>query len=383
MNFIKNIFTPKSLKQDYITEKIKFENFKFKFALKVSNIGIWDYDATSNKTNFSEESSKILGFNSNEIKGNSEFWNDLVHPDDKEKYFADFTAHLEGKESLYQNISRVKNKNGEYRWILDKGRIFEWTEDKKAKRVIGVHVDITESKNKEEQISESVDLITRQNKKLKNFAHIATHNLKEHSANFESLMNFYDEANTQEEKDDLITHLKTVSDSLKNTIDNLKEIVSINSSKNYEASQINPKEFIDKSIDNLILEATNTNARISNKIDAKLELNYSKAYFESITQNLLTNALKYAHPSRYPEIMVGSYETADSIFLTFKDNGIGIDLNTHQDNVFGLYQTFHNNKDSEGVGLYITKNQMESVGGKITIESEINKGSTFTLEFPK
>ena len=383
MNFIKNIFIPKGLKQDYITEKIRFENFKFKFALKVSNIGIWDYDATSNKTNFSEESSKILGFNSNEIKGNSEFWNDLVHPDDKEKYFADFTAHLEGKESLYQNISRVKNKNGEYRWILDKGRIFEWTEDKKAKRVIGVHVDITESKNKEEQISESVDLITRQNKKLKNFAHIATHNLKEHSANFESLMNFYDEANTQEEKDDLITHLKTVSDSLKNTIDNLKEIVSINSSKNYEASLINPKEFIDKSIDNLILEATNTNARISNKIDTKLELNFSKAYFESITQNLLTNALKYAHPSRYPEIMVGSYETADSIFLTFKDNGIGIDLNTHQDNVFGLYQTFHNNKDSEGVGLYITKNQMESVGGKITIESEINKGSTFTLEFPK
>ena len=383
MNFIKNIFIPKGLKQDYITEKIRFENFKFKFALKVSNIGIWDYDATSNKTNFSEESSKILGFNSNEIKGNSEFWNDLVHPDDKEKYFADFTAHLEGKESLYQNISRVKNKNGEYRWILDKGRIFEWTEDKKAKRVIGVHVDITESKNKEEQISESVDLITRQNKKLKNFAHIATHNLKEHSANFESLMNFYDEANTQEEKDDLITHLKTVSDSLKNTIDNLKEIVSINSSKNYEASLINPKEFIDKSIDNLILEATNTNARISNKIDTKIELNFSKAYFESITQNLLTNALKYAHPSRYPEIMVGSYETADSIFLTFKDNGIGIDLNTHQDNVFGLYQTFHNNKDSEGVGLYITKNQMESVGGKITIESEVNKGSTFTLEFPK
>lgn len=364
-------------------ETTNIDNLKWKFALQVSNIGVWEYNATTNKTSFSEESAKIIGYDYKELNKDSESWNKLVHEDDKDKYFADFQNHLTGKKELYENISRVRHHNNSYRWVLDKGKVIEYTKKGRAKRVIGVHVDITESKRKEEKISESLNLISSQNKKLKNFAHIATHNLKEHSANFESLLELYNEANANEEKESLIHNLNTVSDTLKNTINNLKQIVTINSTKKNQIVTVKLKSFIEDSIKSLMLNMKNTNAVIKNNVDPKTIIKFNVTYLESIVQNLLTNALKYAHPDRYALIELNSYENEDTVVFTVKDNGVGIDLNSFGTEIFGLYRTFHNNKDSEGVGLYITKNQMESLGGSIRVESEVNVGSKFILEFQK
>lgn len=385
MKLIQTILNSKSiiLKDSFSVKNLIFENIKLKFALKASNIGVWDYNTETETTNFSEESANILGYDVNELNANPEIWNNLVHPEDKEKYFADFKTHLEGNKKLYKNLCRVKHKDGSYRWILDNGKVLERTESGLAKRVIGVHVDITDTKNKEEQIEKSLDLITVQNKKLTNFAHIATHNLKEHAGNFESLLNFYEEAETQEEKENLIKYLKTVSLNLNNTITNLKDIVSIETSKNSDFSVIKPKEFIDNSINNLLLDVKYKNAEISNKINTNISLNFNKTYFESIVQNLLSNALKYAHPDRNPKISISAVETEKNIQILFEDNGLGIDLDAYNNDIFGLYKTFHKNKNSEGVGLYITKNQMESLGGSISVSSEVNVGSTFVLIFLK
>jgi signal transduction histidine kinase len=67
--------------------------------------------------------------------------------------------------------------------------------------------------------------------------------------------------------------------------------------------------------------------------------------------------------------------------LIYQDFGIGIDLNRNRDKVFGLYQRFHNYPDSKGLGLYLVKSQVEAMGGTISIESEVDKGTTFTLIF--
>ena len=67
------------------------------------------------------------------------------------------------------------------------------------------------------------------------------------------------------------------------------------------------------------------------------------------------------------------------VVLSVKDNGLGLDLKTHGSKLFSLYQTFHRNKDSRGVGLFITKNQIEAMGGFIKVESELNVGTTFKI----
>jgi len=364
-------------------DDILFDHLKWDFALEVSKIGIWDYDADKKRVYFSKESKQLIGVTDENFGENIQDWNDRVHPDDKEKYFQDFKDHLSGKTMIYENISRIKCEDGSYKWILDKGKVIEYIKEGKEKRVIGVHIDLTDSKEHEDALEKSIALITKQNSKLKSFAHIASHNLKEHAGNFETLLKFYDEAESQEEKDDLIMHVKTVSKSLNKTVNNLREIVSVDVIGSKDQTELNLHAYIEDAIHTVESEITTLKAIVTNDVDRTIAINFNKAYLESIIQNLLTNALKYRHPERLPTITFNAFNNADDITLEIIDNGLGIDLDKYGKDFFGLYKTFHENQNSEGVGLYLTKTQIEALGGSITASSKVNIGTKFTLIFPK
>jgi signal transduction histidine kinase len=108
---------------------------------------------------------------------------------------------------------------------------------------------------------------------------------------------------------------------------------------------------------------------------------YSKGYLESILQNLLSNALKYRSPKRTPEITVRTGVENGSIVLRVSDNGLGIDMVKFGEELFGLHKTFHEHQDARGVGLFLVKTQIEAMGGTVEAESEIDKGTTFTIRF--
>lgn len=354
-----------------------------KFALENSNIGVWEYDADMNQVFFSSESKKMIGLEDDDNFGkNPDDWNNRVHPDDRKKYFQDFQDHLNGLKPYYENIHRVLCKNGSYKWIKDIGKITDWTEDGKPKRIIGTHNDITQLKEQKDELSKSLNLISEQNKKLKNFAHIVTHNLKSHSANFENLLEFYNEADSFEEKEELVNHLKTVSDSLSKTIYNLNQIVSIQTRKDDRIENLNVYDYANNAIKLLEVEIEKNNAVVINEIDQSIFIDFNPAYLESIFQNLLSNAIKYKHPDRVPFVNLHSETIHDTIVLTIEDNGIGIDLDKYGNDIFNLYRTFHNNDNAEGVGLYLVKNQIESFGGTISIKSMVNVGTTFTITLP-
>ncbi len=365
------------------SSKLLSESKKWRLAVDISNIGIWDFDAKLNKVFFSESSKRIIGFeNDNTFGNNIDDWNDRVHPDDREKYFQDYQDHINGLKPIYENEHRVKCKDGSYKWILDKGQIIEWDDNSEPARFVGTHVDITNHVENEIKLSNALNIVTKQNNRLKNFAHIVTHNLKQHAGNFESLLDFYEEAKSEEEKRELINYLKTLSTSLTKTITNLSEIVSIQNNKVTKIEKLYLVDEAKKILNMLEVVISENNANIINTIDPKIYIYYNATYLESIIQNLLTNAIKYKHPERDPEITVSSVLNEDNIRIKIADNGIGIDLDKFGDSIFGLYKTFHNNKNSEGVGLYLTKNQIETFGGEITVDSKVNVGTTFTITIP-
>jgi signal transduction histidine kinase len=108
-------------------------------------------------------------------------------------------------------------------------------------------------------------------------------------------------------------------------------------------------------------------------------IRYPKVFLESIIYNLLSNALKYISTERIPEILVRTYELDGRILLSVKDNGLGIDLVKYGNKIFKLNQVFHKRPDAKGVGLYITKAQVESFGGSIIVRSRENEGSEFIV----
>jgi K+-sensing histidine kinase KdpD len=176
-----------------------------------------------------------------------------------------------------------------------------------------------------------------------------------------------------------MAHLKTLSSSLTKTITNLHDIVNVQNSKSNKTKKIYIAKQIDQILELLDLVITENNATIHNNVHEKLFLYFNSSYFESIIQNLLSNAIKYRHPDRDPVITIHCAKDKKEIKLMITDNGVGIDLEKYGNDIFGLYKTFHRNNDAEGVGLYLIKNQIESFGGTIEVDSKINVGTTFTI----
>ena len=103
---------------------------------------------------------------------------------------------------------------------------------------------------------------------------------------------------------------------------------------------------------------------------------------ELIFYKLISNSIKYKQSGLAPVIEIKSRKLADKIELSFKDNSIGMDLETKSEQIFGLYKRFHpQHAEGKGMGLFMVKTQVETLGGKISVQSKVNVGTEFKIEF--
>jgi PAS domain S-box-containing protein len=241
--------------------------------------------------------------------------------------------------------------------------------------------NITERKKNDIALNKSLELVTEQNKRLLNFSYIVSHNLRSHASNMISILNFLEKEKSEQEKAGLLIHLKKVSHLLNETLFNLNEVVSIQKNLNTTLEKLNLFDYINQTISILNKEIKAKNAIVENQVPTDMTINYNPAYLESILLNFLSNAVKYSSPERQPMITISCIAKQKSVVLTISDNGIGIDLIKYHDKLFGMYKTFHGNKDARGIGLFITKNQIDAMGGKVEVESKINVGTSFKITF--
>lgn len=287
---------------------------------------------------------------------------------------------IETGEAHFIKEGLAVNENGDDRWHQAIKVPFQYSESGNiTPAVLIVVTDITQRKKKEIELSETIGIAGDQNNRLLNFAHIVSHNLRNHAGNISMLLSLYDEEESDEDKEELLGHLKTASDRLTETIQDLNEIVAAQTKVDKNLKELNLKKYLDKIKEILTTEIIAQNVKIRENIPEDLTIEYNPAYLESILLNLLSNAIKYRHPERQPDIEIDAFADGDHVIFKITDNGTGIDLEKHGDKLFGMYNTFHGNENAKGIGLFITKNQVESMGGKIEVESEVNKGTTFKL----
>ncbi len=367
--------------KDYET-RLRISEERFQFALDASTVGVWDWDMVTNKVFYSSLSLKILEQDSTDIFDNPEMWDEIVHPDDLEAYYADIHLHFDNKIPYYENYHRVLTSSGHYKWILDRGKVIERDEKGKPLRVIGTHTDISAQKEKELALIKTMDLYSEQNSRLINFSHIVSHNLNTQAGNIKLILDMIEMKNSSFDQNEMLSHLRTISNDLNETIENLTKVVDIQNNMNIEIKELALNCYIQKTISVLKQQITLSNAKIISNISDESRVLFNPAYLESILLNFTTNALRYSVKNR-PPVIEFEFEKGKEGFdlLHIKDNGVGIDLECYGDMLFGMYKTFHRHKESRGIGLYITKNQIESMKGKVTVSSKVGVGSTFTVYF--
>lgn len=322
--------------------------------------------------------SQMSGYQSSEIIGKSP--NIFKGPkSDSEELKKLLTAIKNEEECLIETITYTKS-NQEY-WVRfsmipifnNEGVITHW---------ISIQRDITDEKKLETEKEHLIRELTQNNKDLKQFSYITSHNLRAPLSNLIGLLNLIEDIPVEnEELQEILAGFTKSTHLLNETINDLVKVIIIKDNPSMQKEEVSLKEVFENVFSQLSFQIELHKPIIKLKFDKVPELTTNKAYIESILLNLLTNSIKYKSENRKLKISITAEQIDNKTILTFKDNGIGIDLERNRDKVFGLYQRFHNYPDSKGLGLYLVKSQVETMGGTISIESEVNKGTTFTITF--
>ena len=196
------------------------------------------------------------------------------------------------------------------------------------------------------------------------------------------LVDYVEHSKDEIERQEVLVKIKPVVNHLMEVFNELVESIQVKQDTEIKSDQINLKECIEKILIGFETQIQEYNVEIILDINQVSTINLPQKYIESILTNLIGNAIKYKSPERKLVITIQTKKCKeDSIILSVADNGLGIDLIMHKDQIFKIRKTFHKHPDAKGFGLFMTKTHVEAMKGKIWAESQPDIGSTFYIEF--
>lgn len=318
----------------------------------------------------------ILGYDANEFTQLT--FQDLTHPDDLNKDLSLVQQVLKSEIPFYHMEKRYYHKSGR---IVHAILAVSLVRDDLGEPLhfISQIIDISQRVNAERERMALLEITKDNNERLRNFAHVVTHDLRSHSGNIEGLLELLLTERNELQDDKVFNLLRSASENLSRNIQNLAEVVNTNSAlaDNLEATRLKP--VIKSCVENAAAMARESEIVISMDIPNDLKALVLPAYLESIVHNLITNAIRYSSPQRKSVVRISAEVRKNFVVLSVEDNGLGIDLTQHKSQLFKLHNTFHDHPDSRGIGLFITRNQVEAMGGLIEVESQVNVGTTFSV----
>ncbi|MHA6280064.1 PAS domain S-box protein [Salinimicrobium sp. CAU 1759] len=354
-------------------------NFRFKKIFNQAAVGMARMDTrTGTFIETNKRFRNFSGYSETEITGMN--FKQLSHPEDIEENQKLMQKLLQGEIKEYSLEKRAIKKNGTVGWIkLTVSPL--WNPGQEPSNHIAIIEDITKSKEAELQLTKSYKVLLDQNKRLVNFSYIISHDLRSHSTNIQSILDLYGMSELPEEKEHYVELLSKVTANLNQTLHHLNEVVSIQNSPNLKKENLNLQEFVNKTIENLSIQIREKKAAMIVDIPEDAKVYFNSAYLESVLLNFISNSLRFSDENRQPVIEIKAVDRDGKWTLHISDNGIGIDLNKNMEKLFGLYKTFTNRRDSRGIGLFITKHQVEAMGGEIEVDSTPGCGTTFKINF--
>lgn len=360
-----------------LENKLAESEYLLSEAGRVARMGGWEFDLAKNKSVWSKTVYDIYELPYDHSLEFANPYSYFLPPYDEQLKSAVEKAAASG--AIWDLELQMLTEKGKVIWVRSYGEpVFNGAGE--VIKLRGVFMDVEKYKTNEIALNRSIELITQNNLQLKNFTHILSHNIRNHANNIAMLTSFIDTDELTGENADLFQRIEKVSQGLNSTLDDLAEAIKVQEVE-LTSDNLYFEDIINSVVNVLESDLEANNATVNKELWTE-KVSFPRLYLESIVMNLLTNAVKYSRPDVQAVITLRTYtDRDDRVVFECQDNGLGIDLEVHGKKLFGLYKTFHEGKDSHGVGLFLTKTQIESQGGYITVDSEPNVGTTFKIVF--
>lgn len=317
---------------------------------------------------------KTLGYSLDELS--SRPINEFVHPDDRERTSS-------ARKEVFKSRALI---NFENRYVTSSGKVvwLEWTSQPlpDSRLIFAIAKNITQKKQLEKERIRLIEELSKVNDELNKFSLTASHDLRSPLTSFMAIFDLLDLSKIDDSETlELLEILKLTGIHLKDTLEGYVDTLSKRTSMDLSPSKVNLQQTLDsvrKSITTLI-KASKT--RIDADFAELPEIECIRVDMESIFLNLITNSIKYAENGRSPVIEIRSTVEENQQKIIFQDNGRGFNMDSVRDKIFGMNQTFHENSDSKGVGLYLVHKHVTEMGGTVSVESTENVGTRFVIIF--
>lgn len=318
--------------------------------------------------------SEILGYNISQLQ-TFEFWDSIFHPEDEHRMRDHFTQFIRHKKGNSSGIDlRLKDSKGVYQWVHNRHSVLEMTPEGFVSKAIVNLTIITDQKKQEEDIK-------RTNFELDSFVYRASHDLR---APLKSVLGLVSLAFKEKDDTERARYLGMVEKSVLR-LDNFIEDLT-NFSRNNRLS-ITPREIyfediVEHSWENLKYMDTHSNVKI------ELDIKYRYSFYSDdnrltiIFQNLLSNAIKYRNSNLSVSVInIRIRSMKEGVLIEIQDNGIGI-KQEYLDKIFDMFFRASHDSNGSGLGLYITRQVVEKLGGTIDVESTYGEGTKFEIYLP-
>ena len=378
--FIFNTFRAKAI----LLDRLQISESKFFKAFNNSGAGMALVSAKGEWIEVNPFLLSLFQYEKHEL--NNLTFEELTHPEDLHKDRGLLRQLMKGELESYRVEKRYFRKDGGTIWGMLSVSLIQ--KENQTPRLFVLQIeDITaikllvdELEDRNNALLTTSDELKSKVSQLEEFNRIVAHNLRGPAGSIKMMLEMLDDENSEAEKEELLSLIQISSNSLNTTLADLMEVLEIRlrSSIKFDSCDLNEMLFKAKQM----LQGEILLSKVLIKSNLEIDrISFPSMYMESLFYNMLSNSLKYRQSDIPLQIEISSKLENGRIQLIFADNGLGIDLKLNGNNMFKLNKVFHKGYNSRGVGLFITKNQLETHGASIEVESEPMVGTRFIITF--
>ena len=316
----------------------------------------------------------LLGYSEQELK--SKLISEFIYKEDKERT-SRYRQSLKNNKPLINFENRYVSKSGKLVWL-------HWTSIPmdNEQLVYAIAKDITHKKELENERIIHLSKLSEVNEKLKQLNYTTSHDLRSPVNNLISLVDLIDlNKVTDLETLNTLNYIKMSAEGLNASLNTYIEAFKHKNIANEKLEVVHFNTILKKVINSINALVQKSEAEFQLDFSGLEQVTFNAAYMESIFLNFITNSIKYARPDVPLNISIMTTQKNGQLTFKYSDNGLGFDMKKVGHLIFKLNQKFHGNEDSKGVGLYLVYNHVTSLHGSISVDSKINVGTTFTIQF--